>query len=139
MTSAYRRLIQPARRKMDERVFLDENGMRVTNARFITPAQTYAMSGVTSVKRQVKPANRAPGVLLAILGAAIFFLSDGGTAKLVGILVFCAGAALAAMVKDTHYVVIHSASGESRATESKDKGVIDRIIGALNESIIARG
>ncbi|MGF6265034.1 hypothetical protein OKW49_005962 [Paraburkholderia youngii] len=124
---------------MDERVFLDENGMRVTNARFITPAQTYAMSGVTSVKREMKPANRTPGVLFALLGAAIFFLTDGGVGKLVGFLVACAGIAVAVKAKDLHYVVIHSASGESRATQSNDKGAIDRIIAALNESIIARG
>ncbi|WP_250490416.1 DUF6232 family protein [Caballeronia sp. INML2] len=123
---------------MDERVFLDENGMRVTNARFITPAQTYAMSGVTSVKREIKPANRVPGFLLAVLGVTIFFLGDGGW-KVIGFLLLCAGVAVAVKEKDTHYVVIHSASGESRATQSDDKGAIDRIIAALNESIIARG
>jgi Family of unknown function (DUF6232) len=124
---------------MDETIFFDEAGMRVTNARFITPAQTYAMSGVTSVKRQVKAANRGPGIIIAIIGIIVFFAADAGTAKLVGGLAFCIGVALAVMVKDLHYVVIHSASGESRATQSKDKGLIDRIIRALNDSIIARG
>ncbi|SAL39288.1 hypothetical protein AWB69_03882 [Caballeronia udeis] len=124
---------------MDERTFFDENGLRITNARFITPAQTYAMSGVTSVKREIKAANRGPGIIIAIIGLIVFFAMDSGTAKLAAGVAFCLGVALAVMVKDLHYVVIHSASGESRATESKDKGLIDRIIRALNDSIIARG
>jgi hypothetical protein len=35
---------------MAERTFLDEGGVTVTNARFVVPVQTYAMSGITSVK-----------------------------------------------------------------------------------------
>ena len=124
---------------MDERTFFDENGMRVTNVRFITPVQTYAMSGITSVKRELKKASRVPGVMLAILGVAMMLLCDAPAMKGLGFLLLCGGVAAAMLPKDTHYVVIHSASGESRATESTDRGVIDRIIAALNESIIARG
>lgn len=124
---------------MDERTFLNEAGVRITSSRFITPAQTYAMSGVTSVKQQIKKANRVPGILLAIVGLIVFFSSHGASGKLVGAIMFLAGVALAVVVKDLHYVVIHSASGESRATESKDVGFIVRVIGALNDSIIARG
>ncbi|MEX3635334.1 DUF6232 family protein [Paraburkholderia sp. BR14427] len=56
-----------------------------------------------------------------------------------GFFLACAGFAVAVKAKDVHYVVIHSASGESRATQSTDRDAIDRIIAALNESIIARG
>lgn len=35
---------------MAEKTFLDEGGVTVTNARFVVPAQTYAMSEITSVK-----------------------------------------------------------------------------------------
>ena len=35
---------------MAEQTFLNESGVTVTNTRFIVPAQTYAMSGITSVK-----------------------------------------------------------------------------------------
>lgn len=34
---------------MSEKVFLDEGEVKVTQARFIVPAQTYAMAGITSV------------------------------------------------------------------------------------------
>ncbi len=35
---------------MEEKIFLNEGGVIVTSARFVVPSQTYAMSGVTSVK-----------------------------------------------------------------------------------------
>lgn len=34
---------------MEERTFLNENGVTVTSVCFIVPKQTFAMSGVTSV------------------------------------------------------------------------------------------
>lgn len=34
---------------MEERIFLKESGVVVSNARFIVPAQTFAMAGITSV------------------------------------------------------------------------------------------
>jgi hypothetical protein len=54
--------------------FLNEGGVTVTNARFVVPAQTYAMSGVTSVKSlKHTPSIKGP-VILCIIG----LLSMGG-------------------------------------------------------------
>lgn len=126
--------------KMDEKIFLNENGTRVTNARFITPAQTYAMSGVTSVKKDVKPGSRVIAVVLALIGVFVLLASSGRAGSVVfGLISLCGGVYLACVTKEIYFVVIHSASGESRAMQSKDKGFIDRVIEALNDSIIERG
>lgn len=43
---------------MDERVFLEENNIAVTNARFVVSGQTYAMSGIISVESSSPPSVR---------------------------------------------------------------------------------
>ena len=35
----------------NEKIYFDKGDVMVTKARFIVPAQTYAMSGITSVNR----------------------------------------------------------------------------------------
>lgn len=51
---------------MAEQTFLNKNGIMVTNSRFIVHGQTYAMSGITSVKA----AKYTPSVTLS----GLFFL-----------------------------------------------------------------
>jgi len=41
--------------------------------------------------------------------------------------------------KATHHVVLSSASGETRALNSKNKEFIANVIKALNQSIVSRG
>ena len=75
---------------MTEEVFFEQGSVKVTNARFIVNAQTYAMNGVTSVKSNVVPPNRT-GVLVAIgIGLLMLFAGEGAM-RLVGLAV--AGAA----------------------------------------------
>jgi Family of unknown function (DUF6232) len=41
---------------MSESIFLAEQDVKVTNTRFIVPSETYAMSGIISIKTNVIPA-----------------------------------------------------------------------------------
>lgn len=122
---------------MAEQTFYENNGVTVTNARFIVPGQTYAMSGVTSVKSlRHDPSKKGP-IILIILGLLGF--AAGKDAMFVAFLMLAAGIAWLVLNKPKFSVVLNSSSGEAEAMTSKDQGIIQQIVSALNESIIARG
>jgi hypothetical protein len=123
---------------MTETVFFDENNVKVTNARFISNGQTYAMSGVTSVRSTMAPAE-IKGYLIAIgIGLIMLFALDGA-AKLLGIVVAGVAVWLLMNAKSTHWVTLVTAAAESRALESNDEAFINRVVEALNDAIVHRG
>jgi hypothetical protein len=122
---------------MEEKTFLSEGGVTVTNARFIVPAQTYAMSGVTSVESfEETPSRKGPIILIAIGLLAMF----GGKDTIVVALLFLAGGiAWWFLAKAKYHVVLSSASGKATALSSSDRDWIARVVGALNDAIVHRG
>ncbi|SMG12479.1 DUF6232 family protein [Paraburkholderia susongensis] len=122
---------------MDERIFLEEGGVKVTSARFIVPAQTYAMSGITSVKSKIEPAKRGGPIVVGVVGLCAMF------AGLAGVVIGAILIALAVLwwraQKGEYHVLLHSSSGEAKALSSKDESFIGRVVAALNDSIVARG
>ncbi|OJY60021.1 DUF6232 family protein [Thiobacillus sp. 0-1251] len=118
-----------------EKTFFEYGEVKVTNARFIVPSQTYAMSGITSVKFFTeKPSLLWP--IVAFLIAILIGVGDGNIWS-VGIPVIIGVVLL--LRKATHHVVLSSASGETRALNSKNKEFIANVIKALNQSIVSRG
>lgn len=123
---------------MTEQVFFEHGNVKVTNARFIVNAQTYAMNGVTSVKSAVVPPNRAAVLVLIGLGVLILVAASGGM-KLLGVAMAAAGAWLFTQQKSTHSVYLSSASGEVQALSDTDATFIGSVVHALNEALIHRG
>lgn len=131
---------------MDEKSYFNNNsGISVTNARFIVSDQTYAMSGVTSVKRFVKKRSIALmllSILLILLGglSAIGIMTSNGDSSIaVPLIMLVIGVGLWLINKKKFIVLLNTASGESQALETKDSELVDRVVGALNEAIIERG
>jgi hypothetical protein len=56
---------------MDEKTFFEYDDVKVTNARFISGSQTYAMSNVTSVKAFEEKPSRLWGIVVLLIGLAI--------------------------------------------------------------------
>ncbi len=119
---------------MEEQSFLSEGEITVTTTRFIVPSQTYAMSGITSVKSSYDPANRLYPIVCGVIGllcmvpapfAAFFFI--------VIAIIWWIGQ------KTTYHVVLTTASGEAKALTSTNKQFIAKVIEALNNAIVARG
>lgn len=119
---------------MAEQIFYDNGTVKVTNARFMVGSQTYAMQGVTSVRSLVQSPNRIFPIILIIVGLFAF-----GGSVLFALLMIAAGIALLVMMKNTHIVALHSASGEQQALTSTDAGYINDVVGALNNALIHRG
>lgn len=122
---------------MEEQTFLNEAGITVTKSRFIIPSQTYAMSGVTSVKTYEETPSRKGPIILIVIGA--FALAGGKGTMVVALLFLVAGIAWFLKQKSTYHVLLSSASGEVKALSHQDSNWIGRVVSALNQSIVARG
>lgn len=125
---------------MEEKVFFESRSNKVTNARFITNGQTYALANLTSVKMtETKPKWK---FLLAIIGAftiisglSNFSESGGFMITVIGGLIF----GLSSNMKPMYHIVTVSAGGESQALSSEDQTLITGIVNAINDAIVYRG
>ncbi|QKM52186.1 DUF6232 family protein [Burkholderia glumae] len=120
---------------MGETVFLQHGNVTVTNTRFIVPGQTYAMSNVTSIKHVEKAPSRALGVFVAIVGLLLLFAK----VWVFGLAAIAIGVFVAWNAKGQYDVVLHTASGEVRAFQSPDRGLVQQIVSALNQAVVFRG
>jgi len=123
----------------NEKEFLREGKVVVTNARFIVPSQTYAMSGVTSVKKNRQDPDRKLPIIMIILGLIIILVSQTSGSIITTILLIGLGIFILTKLKPTYIIALNTSGGEMKALSSKDQEYIDKIIKALNESIIHRG
>ena len=53
---------------MEEKMFFEYEGVKVTNARFVVDGQTFAMSNATSVNPLEQQPKRIGGILLLLVG-----------------------------------------------------------------------
>lgn len=126
---------------MSEQVFYDQGGIAVTNSRFIVHGQTYAMSGITSVKAsQISPSKKEP--VFCVLGGVIITLYNLNPVTFwmyLGIAILVVSIYWFKSLKPTYYVTLTTNAGETQAVQSKDFDVISNIVNALNSAIIERG
>ncbi|MGB5158067.1 MAG: DUF6232 family protein [Desulfobacterales bacterium] len=121
----------------EEQIFLNENGVSVSNSRMMYEGQTHAMSGITSVKSfENKPSRKGPIILIVI---GILALA-GGKNTIIGALIFLGGGIAWWIAQKAEYsVLLTSASGEAKAYTSKDGDFVRKIVNAVNEAIVHRG
>jgi len=130
-----------------EQCLLNEAGIFISTSRFVSGSQTYAMSGITSVGAGTEHPSKVGAILAMLFGA---FIALCGLGLLVvtkgGIVVVLIGAgiiALGIMVLKAkvpiYSVLLRSASGEQKATSSKELNFIQRIVAAINQAIVLRG
>lgn len=123
---------------MEEKSFLNERGVTVTNARYIftvkNSPQTVALSGITSVTTQKISFKWVLIVPLVLLGMMIV------SSSIMTALVFWVIAGMVFMfLKAKHIVITTSASGASKGYQSTDGVFVTRVVDALNNAIISRG
>ena len=122
---------------MEEKTFLSEGGVTVTSARFIVRAQTFAMSGITSVKAFEEQPKRAWPIIFLVVG--ILFLLGGKDSLVLGLILATMGGAWLAIQKATFHVLLATASGEAKALSSHNRQWINKVVAAINEAIVHRG
>lgn len=120
---------------MEEKTFFEYEDVKVTNTRFISGSQTYAMSNVTSVKNRVDTPSRVLPVALFLFGIAVFFKSSFGWGAVV-----CAIAGFwLYRQKSTYHVMLSTAGGETSALKTHQLEYVTKVVNALNDAIVFRG
>lgn len=123
---------------MEEKTFLNERGVTVTNARYVFTVgkqpQTVALSGITSVTTQKVDVKWPIVILLAMLGMLAWSISI-----VIAFIFWATAGAIYMFMKAKHTVVTTSASGASKGYTSKDDIFVNRVVDALNNAIISRG
>jgi len=129
-----------------ERVFLSDGGFMVTSARFVVPGQTFAMSGITSVRHSRTPRKWLFGALLIFMsvpmtstGASIASSGSSSSPLIFGLILMAVGISLIWRGRPQSQVRLQSASGETTALSSRNDALVRRVVSALNDSIIYRG
>lgn len=127
---------------MEEKVFFESENNKVTNARFITYGQTYALAGLTSVQMTKIPPRRFLSIFLGFISAWMGAAGINGGDTTIGTVLLIIGALLflnAFRMKPTYSVVTVSAGGAIQALSSKDFNLISNIVNAINDAIVHRG
>lgn len=119
---------------MEEKVFFEHGSVKVTNARFVVDAQTFAMSNVTSVAPVTQTPKRFWLIFMLIVGLLIAFNSVVG-----GIVVMAVAAVLLYLQKTQYHIMLKTAGGETKALTTNEKDYFQQVVGALNEAIVHRG
>lgn len=119
---------------MEERTFFEYEDVKVTNARFISGSQTYAMRNVTSVKAFEEAPKRLGGILLLLLGLVIAVSSP-----VIGLAIAAAAGYFLYQQKTVYHVMLATAGGEVSALKTHQLEYLNKVVRALNDAIVARG
>jgi hypothetical protein len=120
---------------MEERTFFEYEDVKVTNTRFITGGQTYAMTNITSVKPFEQKPSRLGGILVLLLGLIVFF----NASFMVGLLITAAAAFYLYQQKTIFHILLATSAGETKALRTYQRDYLEKVITALNDAIVYRG
>jgi Family of unknown function (DUF6232) len=118
---------------MDEQTFFDNNGVKVTNARFIVDANTYAVRNITSTAAWTKPRSWVWAVLCAVIG-----LSSLANSAPMAIIFFTLAGALFYLGRPVHFVRLNTSGGEVKAVKSYDLEYTNQVVRALNDAMVSQ-
>ena len=119
---------------MAEQTFFEYEDVKVTNARFISGSQTYAMSNITSVKASEQKPKRFWGILILVIGLVAAISSPA-----VGIVVAVCAAIYLFMQKTMYHVMLATSGGETSALKTYQREYLQKVVSAVNEAIVHRG
>src|SRR5438094_699958 len=115
---------------MQEQELFSSENVYVSTARFVAFGQTYAMSGVTSIKTVEIGPSRGGTMFLGFLGA-LCFLGDGLAWKALGAGMLALAAWVFAMQDSEYVILLNTASGEVKALRSGNRQYIGHVVQAL--------
>ena len=119
---------------MAETTYFESGDVKVTNARFISGAQTFAMNNVTSVKPFIEQPKRFWPIVTIIIGFIVAANSIG-----VGLAILVVGAIVLYIQKTKYFVLLATSGGDTKALMTHDRAYLNSVMQALNEAIIHRG
>lgn len=139
-----------------EQPYFQALGIAVTRTRLIVGPQTYAMSGITSVRVDRRPPETTGAIILSVFGAlpvlgSLGMLLDPKPREgwnwwgpllfwfLFGSTLLALGIWIGRQAKPTFLLFVRTSGGEVGVWNSKDAVAIESLNSALNRAIIERG
>jgi hypothetical protein len=119
---------------VEEKTFFEYEDVKVTNARFDSGSQTYAMSNVTSVKAFEQRPKRLGGIFVLVVGLLVAI-----NAPIAETVIALAAAIYLYLQKTVFHVMLATSGGETSALKTYQREYLEKVVGALNEAIIHRG
>jgi uncharacterized membrane protein len=133
----------------EERSFLNDRGVYVSNTRVVIQGTTYATANITSVRKHMVPAKNGCALVMVIFGAlgalgglapALAGSGDERWLPLVlSAILLTLGIVWLRSVRPTYHVMLATAGGERQGLTSQDEGVVDRVTAAIADAIVHRG
>lgn len=122
-----------------EKVFFEYEDVKVTNARFINGANTYAMAGITSIKLREKKPRMLDVVICAFISLTFLFKAPENYDLIAPAIALAGVAFFLYKKKRTLYAIILATSGgESEGLLSNQLEYTTQVVNALNEAVIYR-
>lgn len=119
---------------MEEKTFFEHEDVKITNARFLSGGQTYAMSNVTSVKSFEQKPKRFLVIAILIIG-----LITAINEPMVGISIAAICGFYLYKQKTIYHVMLATSGGEVSALKTHQRHYLEKVVNALNNAIIHRG
>ena len=119
-----------------EKIFFQDQNVTVTQARYISNGQMYAMRNISSVSLFTIKASYSSQIVLLVIGVILLVIPK---AWIVGLILVAAGIWWLTATKDDYAVRISTNAGEANSHVSKNRTYIQSIVLALNEAIVHRG
>jgi len=113
---------------MSESILLDEAGLTVTTARFVTTEQTFALRNIASVKFDAKEIPRKSLRIIAAVCVLPCLLFPP-------LLIVPAFLFAISFMKSKYTITLLTNAGSEKALESSNKDLAQRVIAALNQAI----
>lgn len=128
----------------DEKVYFEENSVKVTNSRLLIGEQTFAMDEIRAVSTYWARKNRPIAFILIGVGAGLTGTGRGLSSFLqIVINILTVGSIIAGIVILVRFSTIYgltlsTESGENSISFSSNKKFIEKIKEAINQSIAER-
>lgn len=118
-----------------ETTFYEGPGVTVTQTRFVSGRETYAIAGITSVSVAREPTLWTGPALLIIAGVAAWASSSW----MIGVPAVAVGVLWGLLQPRDWVVSIRTASGEVKALTDRSEKRVQAVVDAVSRAIVARG
>src|SRR5690606_19467546 len=111
---------------MSEKILFEQEGVSVSNARFVVNGATYPISAITSVRAVRSKKFPFLALVLILVGFGIL-LGGEPTLLIFAVAAMALGVVWFVKTKEVYSVVLQTSSGESQVLESKDRQYIHSV------------
>jgi hypothetical protein len=131
----------------EERTFLSDGSIYVSNTKVVIHGTTYSTANITSVRKSVTPAKTGCASILVVIGAltvvggviGTIASHDNAEGIVMGAVMLVIGIVWFRSLKPAYHVMLASASGERQGLTSNDESLVSRVTSAIGDAITYRG